>query len=115
MVIIVSEILKQFKIPFNYIIRPEINGRSPTVISFHFFGKAWSYYGDGKGKEFEQSLQIDVFYLRDIKNLENEIIEKFENNRFKFTGATDTVETVSGNKMYHKVLTFNFLESEVKA
>lgn len=115
MVIIVSEILKQFKIPFNYIIRPEINGRSPTVISFHFFGKTWSYYGDGKGKEFEQSLQIDVFYLRDIKELENKIIEKFEDSRFKFTGATDTVETVSGNRMYHKVLAFNFLESEVKA
>ena len=57
----VWEVLQPLNIPVSFEIRPEISPQSRVGISYHFFNEGYNQYGDGKGREFGGSLQVDVF------------------------------------------------------
>ena len=104
--------LKTFKLPVAYIVRPAF-GYNKVVLSYHFFNSRYSHYGDGGGKDFIGSLQIDIFYKRDLKDLPRQIITELEKINFRFSYEDEYEDTLSGTRLYHKVLVFNYLESEV--
>lgn len=104
--------LKTFKLPVAYIVRPAF-GSNKAVISYHFFNSTHAYYGDGEGKDFTTSLQVDVFYTADIKDLTRQIITKLKELNIRFSYEDEYEDTLSGTRLYHKVLVFNYLESEV--
>ena len=108
----VKDILETLNLPVGYIIRPKMDSQN-TVLSYHFYNYSYAYYGDGKGKDFSESLQVDIFYRRDIGNLEKQIIDLFESHGFRFGDSDEYIEDLSGIRLYHKVLSFNYLESEV--
>ena len=105
-------ILRKFNLPTAYIVRPNF-GSNTAVLSYHFFNNRYSLYGDGEGKDFIGSLQIDIFYKRDLKDLPREIIKELEKINFRFSYEDEFEDTLSGTRLYHKVLVFNYLESEV--
>ena len=105
-------ILRDFKLPSAYFVRPNF-GSNTAVLSYHFFYHRYSVYGDGEGKDFIGSLQIDIFYKRDLKDLPKQIIKELEKINFRFSYEDEFEDTLSGTRLYHKVLVFNYLESEV--
>lgn len=109
----VKQILKLLKYPYAWQTRPKLNDKNKIVISFHFFNQSNSIYGDGKGLRQGGVLQIDVFALVDYSKAVNEIREVFIKNKFRFAQMYDDIESVGNEQIYHKVLTFNYDESEV--
>ena len=107
----IAELLNQLDIKAKYIIRPAI----PTglAISYHFYTDRYAYYGDGDGVDFIQALQVDIFYQRNLNGLDRQIINLFKKYNIRFENSFDSFETLNNVRLYHKVLTFNFLESEV--
>lgn len=108
----IKNILKTLKIPVEYIIRPKF-GTSKVVITYHFYNLSHAYYGDGEGKNFQEALQIDVFYKSDIGDLDRKIIKLMKDNNIRFNNIDDYVEDIAGIRLYHKILRFNYVESEV--
>ena len=104
--------LRTFKLPVAYIVRPAF-GSNKAVISYHFFNSTHAYYGDGEGQDFMGSLQVDIFYKRELKDLPRQIITELEKINFRFSYEDEYEDTLSGTRLYHKVLVFNYLESEV--
>lgn len=111
----VYEILKPLNVPVQFMLRPEINSTNRTAISYHFFGEGWNIRGDGKGKEFGGSVQIDIFSLVDYSNMVNQVIDLMESSKFRLSDCRDSEDSLNNNtKYYQKILIFNYIESEVK-
>lgn len=108
----VYAVLRKFNLPTAYIVRPNF-GSNKVVLSYHFFNNRYSYYGDGEGQDFMGSLQVDIFYKRDLKDLPRQIITELEKINFRFSYEDEYEDTLSGTRLYHKVLVFNYVESEV--
>ena len=107
----VYNIFKTLGYPTQYQIRPSFDSKG-VVISYHFFNETHAYYGDGDGKHFVKNLQIDIFHKTDIKDLDRRIIKLLKEIGFRFNETYESDETLSGVRLYHKVLRFNYLERE---
>lgn len=111
----VFSILQELNIPIKFELRPEIDNSNRVGISYHFFNEGYNQYGDGKGKEFGGSLQVDVFahikfdYSQVIRQIRDLLIQ----NKFRFVDQRDNGEISSDVQYFHKVMIFNYIESEV--
>lgn len=111
----VYNILKPLNIPVQFMIRPTINSANKIAICYHFFGEGWSLHGDGQGKEFSGSVQIDIFSIVDYSNIAKQVIQLMEENGFRLADSRDSEDSLDNNtKYYQKILIFNYIESEVK-
>jgi hypothetical protein len=109
----VKEVLEPLVLPTAWQLRPAFDGKK-TVISYHFFGESDACFGDGEGNEEIGSLQVDIFSLVDYRSTVKEVKRLLKLAKFKFAYANDDVEKVSDSKViYHKILIFNYIESEV--
>ena len=111
----VWEVLQPLNIPVSFEIRPEISPQKRVGISYHFFNEGYNQYGDGKGREFGGSLQVDVFaYINfDYSNIVRQVRGLLESAKFRFAGQSDNGEIASDVQYFHKILTFNYVEREV--
>lgn len=109
----VYEILKPLGIPIKWQLRPDI-GDHKFVVSFHFFGEGGLLYGDGD-EEFEGgTCQIDIFSTTDYTQLTKQIKSLMKEHGFVPSGVQpDTIEDLGAMKLYHKILLFDYIESEV--
>lgn len=112
MIDIIYSALRSLNVPVKYVTRPALN-KDGVAISFHFYSERYSYYGDGEGNDFLQSLQVDIFYKKHLNGLDRQIINALKTKKIRFENAFDSDDSIDGVRLYHKVLTFNFLESEV--
>lgn len=112
----VYNILEPLNIPILYILRPKNDSSNKIVISYHFFNEGYELHGDGKGKEFGGSLQVDVFSLSDYTSIVNQVKNLLETNKFKLApgGSRDSDDSFNNVQYYHKILVFNYVEEEVK-
>ena len=112
----VYNILKPLNIPTKFILRPNIDSSNKVGISYHFFNEGYNLHGDGQGKEPGGSVQIDVFSLVDYTNIVTQIKDLMKANKFRLApgGARDSDDTFNNVQYYHKILIFNYLESEVR-
>lgn len=109
----VYEILKPLKVPIKWQKRPSFD-TTDTVMSYHFFNESELLRGDGLDTENGGALQIDIFSKKDYSSLAREVKALLKQNKFIFSEATDTLEELDKNTViYHKVLTFKYIESEV--
>lgn len=113
MIDLVYQILKEFKYPTKYLLRPAFD-KNNVAISYHFYGESYGYYGDGDGKNHSGTLQVDIFHKSDIETLPRDIIRRMKRSKFRFAFKDTYVEDLSGLRLYHTILRFNFWESEVK-
>lgn len=109
----VYDILKPLGIPIQYILRPDISGSSQIGISYHFFNESNKLYGDGEGKEFGGSLQVDIFSTIDYSSVVNQVRELLKVNKFRLADMRDGDDSFSNVSYYHKILIFNYAEKEV--
>lgn len=107
----VYNILKPLNIPIQYVLRPEISNK--IGISYHFFNESDNLYGDGEGKEFGGSLQIDIFSTVDYTTVVNQVKDLMKANKFRLADMRDGDDSFSNVKYYHKILIFNYSEKEV--
>lgn len=110
----VFDILSSLNVPVLHIIRPEINGSNSLGISYHFFSQGYELHGDGEGKAFGGSLQIDVFSLDDYTIIVNQIRDIMKENKFRLSDMRDSDDSIDKVKYYHKILIFNYSEEEVQ-
>lgn len=109
----VGTYLKPLGYPVLWQKRPKIQNK--PVISFHFFSEKEELKGNGRGVSDAGSLQIDIFsksdYTKAVKDVKIALIEK----GFLFVEGSDDIESISDTEeIYHKILIFNYVESEVK-
>lgn len=109
----VYNILKPLNIPIQYILRPDISGSPKIGISYHFFNENYELHGDGEGKEFGGSLQIDIFSTVDYSNIVKQVKSLMKANKFRLADSWDSDDSFSNVKYYHKILIFNYSEKEV--
>lgn len=109
----VYELLKTLKYPVKWQVRPKLDKANTTVISFHFFNQTNSLYGNGEGLKQGGALQIDVFSLVDYTKTVDKIKKLFVDNKFRFAEMYDDIEEIGNNQAFHKVIIFNYEESEV--
>lgn len=112
MIDIIYTALQPLNIPVKHVTRPALNAEG-IAVSFHFYIERYAYYGDGEGVDFLRALQVDIFYKKDLNGLDRRIIEALKTKKIRFENADDSDDSIYGVRLYHKVLTFNFLESEV--
>jgi hypothetical protein len=110
----VYEILKPLKYPVSWQIRPKLDNKNTIVISFHFFNEGNSLFGDGKSIKQGGAVQVDVFSLVDYTNAVNQIRQEMTKNKFRYYESYDDIEDVGNQQIYHKVILFNYDESEVR-
>lgn len=112
MIELIYEILKNIA-PIKWMKTPEIKNKT-TVISYHFFNAAYGLYGNGKGTQKGGTLQVDIYSKEDYTNVTNSVITALEGVGFRATDERDSLEELDSNTpLYHKILIFNYLESEV--
>jgi hypothetical protein len=111
----VYSILKVLNIPVKYMLRPELNSKNKIVASYHFFGEGYQSYGDGGGKEFGGSLQVDIFSTVDNSGIVRQTRSLLEMNGFRLADSRDSFDSLNTNTQYYqKTLVFNYIESEVQ-
>jgi hypothetical protein len=111
----VYSILKALNIPVKYMLRPELNSKNKIVASYHFFSEGYEAYGDGKGKEFGGSLQVDIFSTVDYTGIVDQTKSSLENNGFRLADSRDSFDSLNANTQYYqKTMIFNYIESEVQ-
>ena len=110
----VYNILKPLNIPTKFILRPKIDSANRNGISYHFFNEGYNLHGDGQGKEPGGSVQIDIFSLDDYSNVVTQIKDLMKANKFRLADSRDSDDTFNNVQYYHKILIFNYLESEVR-
>lgn len=109
----VYEALKPLQLPIKWQTRPEFNEKN-IVLSYHFFSDSNLLYGDGEDIEQGASLQVDIFSIIDYSSTVKEVKRLLKTNGFKYSTSEDSTEDIDSNTMiYHKVLIFNYIESEV--
>lgn len=110
----VSDILKPLNTPTQYMLRPDISGDTKIGISYHFFNEGNELYGDGEGIAEGGSLQIDIFSTVDYSSVVSQTKELMKTNKFRLADSRDSDDSFSNVKYYHKILIFNYVESEVR-
>lgn len=108
----VYDILKPLEIPVLYVLRPDIENNR-IGISYHFFNEGYNLFGDGKGKRMSGSLQVDIFSTIDYTGVVKRVKELLELNSFKLSDMRDSDDSFNNIQYYHKILIFNYVESEV--
>lgn len=113
MINVVYNILKQLNLPIKWQLRPPFD-KSQTVISYHFFNEGDLLHGDGDASEEGGTLQVDIFSKTDYTGAVKEVKKLLKGAGFLFADSNDDMEELDNNTMiYHKVLIFNYVESEV--
>lgn len=111
----VYNILKPLNVPVKYMLRPELNSKNRIAASYHFFGEGYQSYGDGKGKDFGGSLQVDIFSTVDNSETIKQTRSLLEINGFRLADSRDSFDSLNTNTQYYqKTLVFNYIESEVQ-
>lgn len=107
--------LKSLGLPIIFLKRPKF-GASQMVISYHFYNQGNAKFGDGKPNEQSGSLQVDLFSLKaDYTSTVNEVKELLSSANFIYFDGDDNLDKLSETEqLYHKILLFNYVESEVK-
>lgn len=109
----VYDILSVIGVPIQYILRPDIS-TAKTGISYHFFNEGYELYADGKGEEFGGVLQVDVFSTVDYSSIVQQTRALLEENKLRLADMRDGDDGFEDSmKYYHKILIFNYVESEV--
>lgn len=110
---IVQKLLDSTKVITKYLIRPDIT-KHENVMSFHFFLQQPSVFSGGKIRKMGGQLQVDLWSTKTSPmELSKTVRSLLISHGFRFSGATETADEVSGIRAYHVVLRFNFIESEV--
>lgn len=106
--------LKTLNLPTTFLKRPQF-GVSQMVISYHFFNQGNDSFGDGKANEQTGSLQVDLFSKKaDYESTVSEVKSLLDGANFMFSDGSDNIDKLSETEqLYHKVLIFNYVESEV--
>ena len=110
----VYNILQPLDIPVQYILRPDISGNTKIGVSYHFFNEGNELYGDGEGIAEGGVLQIDIFSTVDYSNVVSQIKGLMKTNKFRLADSRDSDDSFNNLKYYHKILIFNYVESEVR-
>lgn len=114
MIMTVYNILKPLNLPIEFLKRPQFD-TSKTVISYHFFNESDDNFGDGKANEEAGALQVDIFSKIDYTSTVREVKEALSSANFMYFSGHDDIESLSNSEqIYHKILIFNYVESEVK-
>lgn len=109
----VYNVLKQLNLPVKWQLRPYFD-KSQIVISYHFFNEGDLLHGDGEGIEEGGALQIDIFSKINYTSTVKEVKKLLKCAGFLFEDAKDDTEQLDENTIiYHKILIFNYIESEV--
>lgn len=109
----VYETLKFLGIPVQWQTRPKI-GDCGHAVSFHFFNEGGLLYGDGEEEYEGGTCQIDIFATTDYTQLAKQIKKLMREKGFvPDSMQSDTIEDLGAMKLYHKVMNFNYIESEV--
>lgn len=109
----VYEVLKSLNVPMKWNKCPDFN-TSKTVLSYHFFNEGELLHGDGESVEEGGALQVDIYSKTDYSRIVNQTKKLLKDAHFYFESGDDTAETLDNTTMiYHKVLIFNYIESEV--
>ena len=109
----VYEILKPLGLPMKWQLTPPFDSKN-IVISYHFFNEGNLLYGEGEAVEEGGSLQVDVFSKVDYMSAVKEIKRLLKGACFLYADARDDTEELDSNTIiYHKILIFNYCESEV--
>lgn len=85
-----------------------IHANNPTApyVEYQTYTTTPSYYEEGKIKEINYKVQVDIFSYEDYTNLETIIINEMLNAGFEYDpGSPDLYEEKT--KLYHKPLRFN--------
>jgi len=108
----VHSILETLNIPILYILRPKIDNSNKIGISYHFFNEGYNLHGDGIGREFGGSLQVDIFSTSDYSNTVKQVRELLAVNKFRLApgGSGDSDDSFNNMGYYHKILIFNYIE-----
>lgn len=115
MVTTVFKILKHLGYPVSWVKRPRLNDSKP-VISYHFFSETPALMGDGASVQDGGKLQVDIFAKADYSKATADVKKALIKAKFRFEESWDDFEELDpSNTLYHKVLIFNYIESEVKA
>lgn len=113
MISTVYNILQPLNVPIKHILRPDIS-KNKIGISYHFFNEGYLTYGDGKGKDYGGSLQVDIFSTIDYSGIVKQVINLLETNKFRLTDGRDSFDSLNNNiQYYQKTLVFNYIEREV--
>lgn len=113
MIMTVYNILKPLNLPIEFLKRPQFD-TSKTVISYHFFNESDDNFGDGKANEEVGALQVDIFSKTDYTSTVKEVKSLLSSANFMYSNGYDNIENLSSSEqIYHKVLIFNYVESEV--
>ncbi|HHX60712.1 MAG TPA: hypothetical protein GX707_08365 [Epulopiscium sp.] len=114
MVMAVYSTLKALNIPTTFLKRPQF-GTSQMVMSYHFFNEGNLMYGDGKPNRSGGALQVDLFSKKaDYSSTVSEVKALLAGAKFRYFDGSDDIEKLSETEqLYHKVLIFNYVESEV--
>ena len=113
MINVVYNILEQLNLPIKWQLRPPFD-KSQIVISYHFFNEGDMLFGDGSSAEEGGTLQVDIFSKTDYTGAVKEVKKLLKGAGFLFASSNDDMEELDNNTMiYHKILIFNYIESEV--
>lgn len=115
MIMTVYNALKPLNLPIMFLERPNF-GSDKIVISYHFFNEGNLMYGDGKPNRSGGALQVDVFSKKvDYSSTVREVKALLVGANFMYSTGYDDIEKLSETEqLYHKVLIFNYVESEVR-
>ena len=107
------ELLKTVDVPVKWNKIPDINF-CDTVIGYNFFNEANLLKGDGICAEKGGSLQVDVYSKKSYESIVENIINLLEKNGFVYFEGRDDMENIDNyTALFHKVLIFNYIKSEV--
>lgn len=110
----VDDLLKPLNLPTLWELTPDMK-KSDIGISYHFFNEGNLSYGDGADNEAGGALQVDIYSKVDYTNTVIDIKGLLKEGGFRFYEGRDSLEQLDNNtNLYHKILIFNYIESEVK-
>ena len=109
----VFNILETLELPLRWNDTPPFDDRG-IVIDYHFFGEGDCLFGDGIALDESGKLQVDVYSKVNYSVTVNQVKTLLRDAGFIFEDGSDNTEDLDAyTKLYHKVLIFNYSESEV--
>ncbi|HHX11715.1 MAG TPA: hypothetical protein GX731_02755 [Clostridiales bacterium] len=114
MIMTVYSLLKPLDMPIKFLERPDF-GQNKMCVSYHFFNQGDMEFGDGNPTKKGGSLQVDVYSKKvDYTSIVSDIKNILSNANFMLFDKRDDLENLSNSEqIYHKILIFNYVESEV--
>lgn len=109
----VFNILEKLELPLMWNDTPPFDDKG-IVIDYHFFGEEDCLFGDGIALDVSGKLQVDIYSKADYSVPVNQVKTLLRDAGFLFEDGSDNTENLDNyTKLYHKVLIFNYSESEV--